>query len=151
MLRDKILFVMKLQKLKKSKIPLTFVCHPSQRNEHIKMWETHPNDYLVFSKMTDLLSLIPLSSTFQDGGWVIFSTLGTFRMWNSLPTCVPPPPPILGQTIDWWIQFNQLYLNTVNGSASWFSDMPCNNYNWWPTNNNLALRFELYTCSYRLL
>ena len=26
------------------------------------------------------------------------------------------------------IQFNQLYLNTVNGSASWFSDMPCDNY-----------------------
>ena len=26
------------------------------------------------------------------------------------------------------IQFNQLYLNAVNGSASWFSDMPCDNY-----------------------
>ena len=24
---------------------------------------------------------------------------------------------------------NQLYLNTVNGSASWFLDMPCDNYN----------------------
>ena len=24
---------------------------------------------------------------------------------------------------------NQLYLNTVNGSASWFSDIPCDNYN----------------------
>ena len=24
---------------------------------------------------------------------------------------------------------NQLYLNTVNGSASWSSDMPCDNYN----------------------
>ena len=24
---------------------------------------------------------------------------------------------------------NQLYLNTVNCSASWFSDMPCDNYN----------------------
>ena len=24
---------------------------------------------------------------------------------------------------------NQLFLNTVNGSPSWFSDMPCNNYN----------------------
>ena len=23
---------------------------------------------------------------------------------------------------------NQLYLNTVNGSASWFSDMSCDNY-----------------------
>ena len=64
MLRDKILFVIKLQKLKKQ---VSF-CHPSQRNEHIKMWETHPNDYWVFSKMADLLSLIPWSSTFQDGG-----------------------------------------------------------------------------------
>ena len=51
MLRDKILFVIKLQKLKKQ---VSF-CHPSQRNEHIKMWETHPNDYWVFSKMADLL------------------------------------------------------------------------------------------------
>ena len=24
---------------------------------------------------------------------------------------------------------NQLYLNTVNGSTNWFSDMPCDNYN----------------------
>jgi len=24
---------------------------------------------------------------------------------------------------------NQLYLYTVNGSASWFSNMPCDNYN----------------------
>ena len=23
---------------------------------------------------------------------------------------------------------NQLHLNTVNGSARWFSDMPCDNY-----------------------
>ena len=61
------LFVIKLQKLKKQ---FSF-CHPSQRNEHIKMWETHPNDYWVFSKMASLLSvlsLIPWSSTFQDGG-----------------------------------------------------------------------------------
>ena len=34
------------------------------------MWETHSNDCWVFSKMADLLSLIPWSSTFQDGGWV---------------------------------------------------------------------------------
>ena len=32
-----------------------------------------------------------------------------------------------GQSINQSI--NQLYLNTVNGSASWFSDMPCDNYN----------------------
>ena len=65
--------------------------------------------------LADLLSLILWSSTFQDGGWVKFPTLGTFRMSNSLPTwaslslipvgCLPPPPPpsptpILGQTID---------------------------------------------------
>ena len=63
-------------------------CHPSQRNEHIKMWETHPNDYWVFSKMADPLSPIPWSSTFQDGGWVKLPTLGTLRRLNSLPTCV---------------------------------------------------------------
>ena len=32
------------------------------------------------------------------------------------------PPLILDQTE------GQLYLNMVNGSASWFSDMPCDNY-----------------------
>ena len=59
----------------------------------IKKW-THQNvgnssnDCWVFSKMADLLSLIPWSSTFQDGGWVKFPTLGTFRMSNSLPKCV---------------------------------------------------------------
>ena len=61
------LFVIKLQKLKKQ---VSF-CHPSQRNKHIKTWETHPNDYWVFSKKADLLSvllLIPWSSTLQDGG-----------------------------------------------------------------------------------
>ena len=83
MLRDKILFVIKLQKLKKQ---VSF-CHPLQRNEHIKMWETHPNDYWVFSKMLDLLSLIPRSPTFQDGGWAKFPTLGRFRMSNSLLAC----------------------------------------------------------------
>ena len=55
MLWDKILFVIKLQKLKKQ---VSF-CHPSQRNEHIKMWETHANDYWVFSKRADSLSLMP--------------------------------------------------------------------------------------------
>ena len=85
MLRDKILFVIKLQNLKQQ---VSFR-HPSRRNEHTKMCETHPDDYWVFSKMADLLSLIciPWSSTFQDGGWVKFPTLGTFRMSNSLPAC----------------------------------------------------------------
>ena len=32
------------------------------------------------------------------------------------------PPLILDQTE------GQLYLNMVNGSASWFPDMPCDNY-----------------------
>ena len=61
--------------------------------------------------MADLLSvssLITWSSTFQDGDWVKFCTLGTFRMSNSLPTCALlslisvacTPPPILGQTIE---------------------------------------------------
>ena len=74
MLRDKILFVIKLQNLKQQ---VSFR-HPSRRNEHTKMWETHPNDYWVFSKMADLLSLIciPWSSTFQDGGWVKFPPWG---------------------------------------------------------------------------
>ena len=34
---------------------------------------------------------------------------------------------LINQSINQTI--NQLYLNTVNGSASWFSDMPCDNYN----------------------
>ena len=37
------------------------------------------DDYWLFSKMEDLLSLIPRSSTFQGGGWVKFPTLGMFR------------------------------------------------------------------------
>ena len=68
MLRDKIIFVVKLQKL----IKQVSFCHPSQRNEHIKMWETDPNNYWVFSKMADFFSLIPWSSTFQGGGWPCF-------------------------------------------------------------------------------
>ena len=79
-------------------------CHTSQRlNEHSKMWEIHANDYWIVFKMADLLSLIPRSFTFQDGGWLKFPTLRTFRMSNSLPTCSSRglyPPPILGQTID---------------------------------------------------
>ena len=74
------------------------------------MWETHPNDYWVFSKMADFLSLIPWSSTFQDGSWVKFPTLGPFRMSNSLPmsaslSLIPVgyPPTILGQTIDRYV------------------------------------------------
>ena len=99
------------------KTQVTF-CHPSQRNENIKMWETHPNDYRVFSKIAYFLSLIPWSSTFQDGGWVKFPTLGTFRMSNSLRKCaslslIPvscPPPPLLGQTIDRCISLLRRYL-----------------------------------------
>ena len=70
------------------------------------MWETHPNGYWVFSKMAAFLSLIPWSSTFQDGGWVKFPILGTFRMWNPLPTYAsipvgcPRPLPHPGATID---------------------------------------------------
>ena len=37
-------------------------CHPSQRKEHVKTTETHPNDSWVVSKMADRLSLIPRSS-----------------------------------------------------------------------------------------
>ena len=100
------------------KTQVTF-CHPSQRNENIKMWETHPNDYRVFSKIAYFLPLIPWSSTFQDGGWVKFPTLGTFRMSNSLRTCAslslipvscPPPHPILGQTIDRCISLLRRFL-----------------------------------------
>ena len=67
--------------------------------------------YWVFSKMVDLLSVLSLilwSSTFQDGGWVKFPTLRTFRMSNSLPTCAslslisvgcPPPSPSWGKPL----------------------------------------------------
>ena len=64
----------------------------------------------LFSKMADLLSvlsLIPLSFTFQDGGWVKFLILGTLPTCASLslisvgfPPSPPPPPPISWQTID---------------------------------------------------
>ena len=55
---------------------------------------------------------------------------GVARGW-SWGACGPPPHPCeiivlcpynsINQSI------NQLHLNTVNGSASWFSDMPCDN------------------------
>ena len=47
--------------LQKLKMQVSF-CHPSQRNKRIKMWESHPNDYWVFCKISDLLSLTPWSS-----------------------------------------------------------------------------------------
>ena len=102
MLRDKILFVIKLQKLQKQ----VSLCHPS------RMWETHPNDYWVFSKMADLLYHSfpgpPLSKMATESNFPC--TLGTFRMSNSLPTCaslgviaVGCPPPILRQTTERYI------------------------------------------------
>ena len=78
------------------------------------MWETHPNGYWVFSKMADFLSLIPWSSTFQDGGCpgqfshhgdlqdVKFPTQVRFTESNSCGL-LPLPPGILGQTIDRYI------------------------------------------------
>ena len=115
MLRDKILFVIKLQKLKKQ---VSF-CHPSQRNEHVKMWET--GYFLRWRTSYHSLTLRP--STFQDDGWVKFPTLGRFRMSNSLPTCAslslihmgcpPPPPCILGQTIDRRITYKDFKLAAV--------------------------------------
>ena len=108
MLRDKILFVIKLQNLKQQ---VSFR-HPSRRNEHTKMWETHPNDYWVFSKMADLLYHSfpgpPLSKMATESNFPC--TVGTFRMSNSLPTCaslgviaVGCPPPILRQTTERYI------------------------------------------------
>ena len=101
MLRDKILFVIKLQKLKKQ---VSF-CHPSQRNEHIKMWETHANDYWVFSKMADFLSLIPYGlplfktaagSNFPPWGEVQDVKFPThMRFTESTPPLPPPPHPFL--------------------------------------------------------
>ena len=102
MLWDKILFVIKLQKLQNQ----VSLCHPS------RMWETHPNDYWVFSKMADLLYHSfpgpPLSKMATESNFPC--TLGTFRMSNSLPTCaslgviaVGCPPPILRQTTERYI------------------------------------------------
>ena len=61
--------------------------------------------------------------------------IGTFRTkcravadpGEAPPHPTPPLLLLLHQTQSKSI--NQLYLNTVNGSASWFSDMPCDNYN----------------------
>ena len=73
------------------------------------MWETHPNDYRVFSKMSDFLSLIPWSSTFQDsGGWVKFPKNARFTESNSRG--LPPPHPILEQTIDRCISLLRRFL-----------------------------------------
>ena len=102
MLWDKILFFLKLQKLQKQ----VSLCHPS------RMWETHPNDYWVFSKMADLLYHSfpgpPLSKMATESNFPY--TVGTFRMSNSLPTCaslgviaVGCPPPILRQTTERYI------------------------------------------------
>ena len=102
MLWDKIIFVIKLQKLQKQ----VSLCHPS------RMWETHPNDYWVCSKMADLLYHSfpgpPLSKMATESNFPC--TLGTFRMSNSLPTCaslgviaVGCPPPILRQTTERYI------------------------------------------------
>ena len=74
--RGKILFVIKLQTSKQQDTPNFRSAILHWRNRPIKMWETHPNDYWVFSKMVDLLSLIPRSYTFQDAGWVNFPPWG---------------------------------------------------------------------------
>ena len=72
----KILFVIKVQTSKQQDTPNFRSAILHWRNRPIKMWETHPNDYWVFSKMVDLLSLIPRSYTFQDAGWVSFPPWG---------------------------------------------------------------------------
>ena len=98
-------FVIKLLKLKKATrySKLSF-CHPSQRNEHIKMWETRPNDYWVFSKMAAFLSLIPWSSLSKMAAESNFPPWG--RMSNSLltyasiPVGFPHPLSHPGATID---------------------------------------------------
>ena len=83
------------------------------------MWETRPNDCWVFSKMADLLSLIPWSSTFQDGGWVKFPILGMFDQDVKFPTHVhfnesfSPPSPSRGKPL-----IGALYVHTVPGELS---------------------------------
>ena len=72
----KILFVIKLQTSKQQDTPKFRFAILHWRNRPIKMWETHPNDYWVFSKMVDLLSLTPRSYTLQDAGWVSFPPWG---------------------------------------------------------------------------
>ena len=78
------IFCHKLQKLKKQ----VSSYYPSQRNKHIKMWETHPKEYWVFSKMADLLSLISWSSTFQDGDESNFPPWGRSGSDVKFPTQV---------------------------------------------------------------
>ena len=63
------LFVIKLQKLKEQQDTPSFrstIPHKQMNPSNVE--KTHPNYYWVFSEMVDLLSLIPRSSTFQDGG-----------------------------------------------------------------------------------
>ena len=64
--------------------------------------------------MTELLSLKVVSN--QTSGLVVGGGRGVDQAL--VLSCTNPCQSI-----------NQLYLNTVNGSASWFSDMPCDNYN----------------------
>ena len=118
MLRDKILFVITFQKLKKQ----VSLCHPYKEMNTSKCGKLIQTTTGYFLEDGDFLSLIPWSSTFQDGGWVKFPTLGMFRMSNSLPTCTesnsrglptppPPPPPqcpIVGQTIDRYISMKHV-------------------------------------------
>ena len=52
------------------------------------MWETHPNEYWVFSKMADPLSLISWSSTFQDGDESNFPPWGRSGSDVKFPTQV---------------------------------------------------------------
>ena len=74
---------------------------------------------------------------------VPISTLTHSRIFEILPartfppSTTPPPhavlsarTPVILKTNKFNVNqsINQLYLNTVNGSASWFSDMPCDNY-----------------------
>ena len=98
MLRDKILFVIKLQKLKKQ---VSF-CHPSQRNEHIKMWETHPNDTGYFPRWWTSCHSFPGPPLFKMAAESNFPHPGKVQDVK-FPTCVhftepnsrglPPPSP----------------------------------------------------------
>ena len=76
MLWDKILFVIKLQKLKKQ---VSF-CYPS------RMWETHPNDYWVFSKMADLLY-----HSFPGPSLSKMATESNFPPWERSGCQIPCP------------------------------------------------------------
>ena len=92
------------------------------------------------------------SSQISHPGTVVDVKIPTYVRFTKSNSRGLPAPPILGQTIDRCInillfrrpsccrlrcyvrlyfvrsiQFNQLYVNTVSGSANWFSDIPCNN------------------------